>query len=46
LKARPDKTLALYRYNIGMILDIYETNACVMTTDDIRKCLAQYQEEI
>ena len=45
LEGRSDKTLALYRYNIGMILDISEKNACVMTTDDIRKCLAQYQEE-
>ena len=45
LEGRSDKTLALYRYNIGMILDISEKNACVMTTDDIRKYLAQYQEE-
>ena len=45
LEGRADKTLALYRYNIGMILGISEKNACVMTTDDIRKCLAQYQEE-
>ena len=45
LEGRSDKTLALYRYNIGMILGISEKNACVMTTDDIRKCLAQYQEE-
>ena len=45
LEGRSDKTLALYRYNIGMILDVSEKNACVMTTDDIRKCLAQYQEE-
>jgi hypothetical protein len=28
-----------------MILGISDKNACVMTTDDIRKCLAQYQEE-
>ena len=45
LEGRSDKTLVLYRYNIGMILDISEKNACTMTTDDIRKCLAQYQEE-
>ena len=45
LEGRSDKTLALYRYNIGMILGVSEKNACVMTTDDIRKCLAQYQEE-
>ena len=45
LEGQSDKTLALYRYNIGMILDITEKNDCVMTTDDIRKCLAQYQEE-
>ena len=45
LEGRSDKTLALYRYNIGMILGVFEKNACVMTTDDIRKCLAQYQEE-
>ena len=45
LEGRSDKTLALYRYNIGMILNISEQNACTMTTDDIRKCLAQYQEE-
>ena len=45
LEGRSDKTLALYRYNIGMILDISEKNPCVMNTDDIRRCLAQYQEE-
>ena len=45
LEGRSDKTLALYRYNIRMILGVSEKNACVMTTDDIRKCLAQYQEE-
>lgn len=45
LEGRSDKTLVLYRYNIGMILDISEKNACTMTTDDIRKSLAQYQEE-
>lgn len=45
LEGRSDKTLALYRYNIGMILGISEKNACVMTTDDIRRCLTQYQEE-
>lgn len=45
LEGRSDKTLALYRYNIGMILGISEKNACVMNTDDIRNCLAQYQEE-
>ena len=33
------------RSNIGMIPGISDKNACVMTTDDIRKCLAQYQEE-
>ena len=44
LEGRSDKTLALYRCNIGMILDVSEKNACVMTTDDIRKCLALYQE--
>ncbi len=45
LEGRSDKTLALYRYNIGMIMDISEKNACVMNTDDIRRCLTQYQEE-
>ena len=45
LEGRSDKTLALYRYNIGMILGVSDKNACVMTTDDIQKCLAQYQEE-
>ena len=38
-----EKTLFLYKFNIGKILEKSDKNVCVMSTDDIRKYLSEYQ---
>lgn len=40
LEGRSEGTIELYLYNIRAVLNYSEKNACVMTTDDIRQCLA------
>ena len=40
---RLEKTLFLYKFNIGKILEKSDKNVCVMNTDDIRKYLSEYQ---
>ena len=43
LEGRSEKTLFLYKFNIGKILKKSDKNVCVMNTDDIRKYLSEYQ---
>ena len=43
LEGRSEKTLFLYKFNIGKILEKSVKNVCVMNTDDIRKYLSEYQ---
>ena len=43
LEGRSEKTLFLYKFNIGRILEKSDKNVCVMNTDDIRKYLSEYQ---
>ena len=43
LEGRSEKTLFLYKFNIGKILEKSDKNVCVMNTDDIRKYLSEYQ---
>ena len=43
LEGRSEKTLFLYKFNIGKILEKSDKNICVMNTDDIRKYLSEYQ---
>ena len=45
LEGRSEKTLSLYRFNIGKIIGYSEKNVCVLTTEDIREYLARYKEE-
>ncbi len=37
LEGRSEKTLFLYKFNIGKILEKTDKNVCVMNTGDIRK---------
>lgn len=43
LEGRSEKTLFLYKFNIGKILEKSDKNVCVMNTDDIRQYLSEYQ---
>ena len=43
LEGRSEKTLFLYKFNIGKILEKSDRNVCVMNTDDIRQYLSEYQ---
>jgi len=45
LEGRSERTIHLYRYNIQKLLDKQEKNVCIMSTDDIRGFLADYQGE-
>lgn len=44
LEGRSEKTLFLYRFNIGKVLAKSDKNVCAMNADDIRQYLAKYQE--
>ena len=37
LEGRSEKSLFLYKFNIGKILEKSDKNVCVMNTDDIRQ---------
>jgi site-specific recombinase XerD len=43
LEGRSEKTLGLYRFSIGMLIEKVEKHVCTLTTDDIRNYLTGYQ---
>ena len=45
LERRSEKTLSLYRFTVEKMMEKIDKNICVVTTEDIRNYLAQYQIE-
>ena len=43
LEGRSEKTLTLYRFTIRKLIDAFDKNVCLLTTEDIRNYLAEYQ---
>ena len=43
LEGRSEKTLGLYRFTITKMIESFDKNVCVLTTEEIRNYLSEYQ---